>query len=329
MSFKCIFLSPEVLLGRWRKRFGVQHSGHNWNFRTWGFHIVCSRTWRPVAKHIQLICGLVVWMSLWWDLKSWGFFPILILETTLKSVSHRHLQWPLCAFQALQLAVGWSNHTAKPQSQWILPKGRVWRLPDCGLCLWLRSTQRAFVQEGFHLSHWVLHSFIPPLHHTCLVVIVYSGTKSPTPAVPSQSLHRREFFPPDPGGTAVRTCWWHSHNSALSWMKPGLRELTPDLELLRFSLVRSQNCFQPRQIYTVWCHLTAPASECKWHKEHVEQMEWDMHVKNWSICEGIWQGCWNASSTVYGGGGRETRMSCGGLYAGDPFPSETICDLFL
>lgn len=88
------------------------------------------------------------------------------------------------------------------------------------------------------------------------------------------------FIPPDSGVTAVRTCWWHSHNSALSWTNPGLREQTPDLELLCFSLMRSQNCFKPRQIYTVWCHLTAPASECKWHKEHVEQMEWDMHVKN-------------------------------------------------
>lgn len=91
---------------------------------------------------------------------------------------------------------------------------------------------------------------------------------------------QRVLSPPDPGGTAVRTCWWHSHNSALSWMNSGLREQPPDLELLRFSLMRSQNCFKPRQIYTVWCHLTAPASECKWHKEHVEQMEWDMHVKN-------------------------------------------------
>lgn len=99
-----------------------------------------------------------------------------------------------------------------------------------------------------------------------------------------QSQHKSSagewFFPLDPGGTAVGTCWWHSHNTALSWMSPGLREQTPDLELLLFSLVRSQNCFKPRQIYTVWCHLTAPASECKWHKEHVEQMEWDMHVKN-------------------------------------------------
>lgn len=97
---------------------------------------------------------------------------------------------------------------------------------------------------------------------------------------PIKILHRRVFFPPDPGGTAVRACWWRFHHSALSWMNPGLREQTPDLELLRFSLVRSQNCFKPRQIYTVWCHLTVPASECKWHKEHVEQMEWDMHVKN-------------------------------------------------
>lgn len=76
-----------------------------------------------------------------------GFFPILILESTLKSVSHRHLQWPHCAFQTLQLAVGWGDHTAKPQSQRVFPKGRAQRLPGCHLLLWWWITQRAFVQE--------------------------------------------------------------------------------------------------------------------------------------------------------------------------------------
>lgn len=143
---------------------------------------------------------------------------------------------------------------------------------------------------GAHRKHLLRSGSTFPIERCILLFLLYITLALLLLFIWAQSLlhlqsHHKSsagewFFPPDPAGTSVRTRWWHSHNSALSWMNPGLREQTPDLELLRFSLVRSQNCFKPQQIYTVWCHLTAPASECKWHKEHVEQMEWDMHVKN-------------------------------------------------
>lgn len=272
-------LSSDVLLWRWKERFGVHHSCHYWNFRAWGFHIICSRSWRPAPSTHS-------WSVGWWcecpcsEIWRSGVFPLFFSWKIPSNLCHTDFATASLWIPDFTAGCGlrWSHcQTPKPMDT---SKGRAQRLPGCGLLLWWRNTQRAFVQEWFHLSCWVLHSFILPLYHTCLVVVVYSGTKSPTPAVPSQILCRRVFFPPDPGDTAVRTCLWHSHDSALSWMNPGLREQTPDLELLCFSLLWSQNCFKPRQIYTVWCHLTAPASECKWHKEHVEQMEWDMHVKN-------------------------------------------------
>lgn len=61
---------------------------------------------------------------------------------------------------------------------------------------------------------------------------------------------------------------------------PGAPGETAHLGLLRISLLVYPSCLKTQQIFNVWCHLTASANECKWHKEHVEQMEWDMHVKN-------------------------------------------------
>lgn len=148
-----MFLLSEILLQRWKKRFGVQHLEHNWNFMAWGFHIICSRSLRHMAKHTADLCFGCTNVPVLKPEEGFFFFPILILETTLESVSNRHLQWPLYVLRD-RLTAGcglrWPYcKTPKPTA--YFPKGRLkthslWA-HFCGMPLWWRIRQGAFAWQ--------------------------------------------------------------------------------------------------------------------------------------------------------------------------------------
>ena len=100
---------------------------------TWGFCIICSRSLTHVAKHTADLCFGCTNLPVLKPEEGF-FFPILVLETILKSLPNRHLPWPLCVFRdrlAAGCGLGWP-HLQNPQTDCTFPKGKVRRLPVCG-----------------------------------------------------------------------------------------------------------------------------------------------------------------------------------------------------
>lgn len=161
----------------------------------------------------QLICVLVVQMSLYWNLKRVVFFPILILETTLKSVSNRRLQWPLYVLRD-RLTAGcglrWPYcKTPKPTA--YFPKGKLkthslWA-HFCGVLLWWRIRQGAFAWQliPMHIPNttFPIEHYFPLflLYITFAFTMLFIWARN---FLYMQSLHKsckgQPFFPPKPEG---------------------------------------------------------------------------------------------------------------------------------
>lgn len=190
--------------------------------------------------------------------------------------------------------MGWDDQTEKPQnwpqvSQRQSPEDSPFVARFCGVLLWRRIRQIAFASQAtpMHLPNNTFPSSTTLLYSSftshlpflcCLFGPKVSFTCSPfiEPAKENLFIFSRTWSLAD-----LQSCWW------LSCAVCPAAELTRSQgenhrpwAAPRFSLTRYLSRVKTWQIYHVWCHLTDSANECKWHKEHVEQMEWDMHVKN-------------------------------------------------
>lgn len=193
-----------------------------------------------------------------------------------------------------------SGHNSKAWDPLYFPKAEAEGSESMGPFLWcapimgdqtnsISFTSNYMAQHC--LSHRALLSFIPPSRAVCLSLLLVWALSPPYPQSPHKSCRGQPFFslPVHKGRMEhiwqVQPRWCENLLVMLTALCPGLCSPgapgeTAHLGLLRISLLVYPSCLKTQQIFNVWCHLTASANECKWHKEHVEQMEWDMHVKN-------------------------------------------------